>query len=92
MITSPTGLTAPGSNPFPSFTTSFNYDKTDQLTGTTSTLTNNDKTYNYDPTGIRTTSNVRSTSQSYTTATGNRLTRDGQFEYSYDVEGDLPYV
>src|SRR5262249_22623946 len=51
-------------------------DASSQLTAADGTL------YSYDSTGNRTTAG-------YTTGTGNRLSNDGTWTYTYDAEGDL---
>src|SRR5262249_4418240 len=59
--------------------TSFSYDDTDQLTGATG---GSAETYTYDLNGNR-------TMTGYATGTGNRMTSDGTWTYTYDDEGNL---
>ena len=57
----------------------YTYDNTDQLTGASGART---ETYTYDANGNR-------TMAGYSTTTGNRLTSDGTYNYTYDNEGNL---
>ena len=60
-------------------TTTFTHDDTDQLTAATGGKT---ESYDYDLNGNR-------DSSGYTTGTGNRITNDGVYTYSYDDEGNI---
>jgi RHS repeat-associated protein len=57
----------------------YTYDSTDQLTGVSGS---HSESYSYDANGNRTMSG-------YATDTGNRLTSDGTYTYTYDDEGNL---
>jgi len=84
VTTTPTGAN------LSAFTTTYAYDKTDQLTAVTSTLRN--ESFAFDPAGNRTTSAVGTDNRTYTMAAlphANRLSRDGQYEYAFDFEGNL---
>jgi RHS repeat-associated protein len=72
------------------FTTTFGYDKTDQLKTVASSVAA--ESYGYDATGNRTTSSVGADSRSYATGAAphaNRVTSDGKHAYTFDLEGNL---
>jgi len=60
-------------------TVNYSYDSTGQLTGATGWRS---ESYSYDATGNR-------TMTGYSTGTGNRLLSDGNFNYTYDDEGNM---
>ncbi|MEG4465002.1 FG-GAP-like repeat-containing protein [Microcoleus sp. D3_18cC1] len=65
----------------PSGSTSYSYDKLDQLTGADYT-TQSDENYSYDDNGNRTNSG-------YQRGSNNQLNSDGVYNYEYDGEGNL---
>ncbi|UBF30104.1 hypothetical protein K9N68_38650 (plasmid) [Kovacikia minuta CCNUW1] len=64
------------------YTTNYNYDNTNQLTGADKPGTSSDEGYSYDANGNRTNSG-------YQTGTNNQLSSDGVYNYTYDDEGNL---
>src|SRR5262249_39657676 len=62
----------------PEGTVNYSYDNTDQLTGASGARS---ESYSYDANGNR-------AMTGYTTGTGNRLTSDGTYSYTYDNEGN----
>jgi RHS repeat-associated protein len=64
----------------PDGTSTYDYDLTNQLTGTDHSY-QNDESYRYDDNGNR-------TNDGYDTGTDNRLLTDGKYNYSYDDEGN----
>ncbi|MEG4322317.1 MULTISPECIES: FG-GAP-like repeat-containing protein [unclassified Microcoleus] len=65
----------------PSGSTSYSYDKRDQLTGADYS-SQSDESYSYDDNGTRTNSG-------YQTGSNNQLQSDGVYNYQYDGEGNL---
>jgi RHS repeat-associated protein len=63
----------------PDGTVAFSYDNTNQLTGASGARS---ESYSYDANGNR-------TMTGYSTGTGNRLSSDGTYNYTYDNEGNL---
>jgi RHS repeat-associated protein len=63
----------------PEGTVDYSYDNTNQLTGASGARS---ESYSYDANGNR-------SMTGYTTGTGNRLTSDGTYSYTYDNEGNM---
>src|SRR5262249_42138558 len=63
----------------PEGTVNYSYDNTDQLTGASGARS---ESYSYDANGNR-------SMTGYTTGTGNRLTSDGTYSYTYEKEGNM---